>query len=318
MQQQQPPLTVAVGRHRSPVFCATAGVRNSIKELVSPLPEAVGIACYALRPALLQAAAAAQPTWYGFSLVSSAQLSASVCLPSLPPTATRKRLATSASVCAYRAEGPAPATITLQRVAHMVDSGAAAQPAGRSIGKAVLTACRMFRCTASRFDPFPQAMFWHHPHLCQRGLSRSVKSSTCRSSEARPAGPMPPCDQDEMPSLDPLAMPCGDSLSGQTRYQQRSRCIKCPTQVLTCTTTMLPTAAAACAARGLGGSPSGVTFSHRPLRTSMMCTSLVAPASRMPAVHEEVRQGDWAAECVRLGQERKPMLQGSVRSSGSS
>lgn len=46
---------------------------------------------------------------------------------------------------------------------------------------------------------------------------------------------------------------------------------------------MLPTAAAACAARGLGGSPSGVTFSHLPLRTSMMCTSLVAPASRMPA-----------------------------------
>lgn len=79
-------------------------------------------------------------------------------------------------------------------------------------------------------------------HRCQRGLSRSVKSSTCRSSEASPAGPMPPC-----------------------------------------TTTMLPTAAAACAARGEGGSPSGVTFSHLPLRTSMMCTSLVAPARRMPA-----------------------------------
>lgn len=78
-------------------------------------------------------------------------------------------------------------------------------------------------------------------HLCQRGLSRSVKSSTCRSSEASPAGPMPPC-----------------------------------------TTTMLPTAAAACAARGLGGSPCGTTFSHLPVRTSMMCTSLVAPARRMP------------------------------------
>lgn len=81
------------------------------------------------------------------------------------------------------------------------------------------------------------------PHLCQRGFSKSVKSSTCRSSEASPAGPMPPC-----------------------------------------TTTMLPTAAAACAARGEGGSPCGVTFSHLPLRTSMMCTSLVAPASRMPAL----------------------------------
>lgn len=31
--------------------------------------------------------------------------------------------------------------------------------------------------------------------LCQRGLSMSVKSSTCRSSVARPAGPMPPCEQ---------------------------------------------------------------------------------------------------------------------------
>lgn len=30
------------------------------------------------------------------------------------------------------------------------------------------------------------------PHLCHRGLSKSVKSRTCRSSDARPAGPMPP------------------------------------------------------------------------------------------------------------------------------
>lgn len=48
-------------------------------------------------------------------------------------------------------------------------------------------------------------------------------------------------------------------------------------------TTMLPTAAAAWAALGEGGSPSGVTFSQRPVRTSMMLTSLVAPARRMPA-----------------------------------
>lgn len=39
---------------------------------------------------------------------------------------------------------------------------------------------------------------------------------------------------------------------------------------LACTTTMLPTAAAACAARGEGGSPWGTIRSHFPLRTSMM------------------------------------------------
>ena len=62
-------------------------------------------------------------------------------------------------------------------------------------------------------------------------------------------------------------------------------------QGLTCTTTMLPTAAAACAARGEGGSPCGTKRSHLPLRTSMMCTSLVAPASLMPArVHANKRQ----------------------------
>ena len=53
-------------------------------------------------------------------------------------------------------------------------------------------------------------------------------------------------------------------------------------ELLTCTTTMLPTAAAAWAARGDGASPAGVARSHFPVRTFMMCTSLVAPASRMP------------------------------------
>ena len=33
-----------------------------------------------------------------------------------------------------------------------------------------------------------------HADLCHRGLSKSVKSSTWRSSDARPAGPMPPCN----------------------------------------------------------------------------------------------------------------------------
>ena len=46
---------------------------------------------------------------------------------------------------------------------------------------------------------------------------------------------------------------------------------------------MLPTAAAAWAARGEGGSPAGVMRSHLPLRTSMRWTSFVAPARRMPA-----------------------------------
>jgi hypothetical protein len=38
----------------------------------------------------------------------------------------------------------------------------------------------------------------------------------------------------------------------------------------TCTTTMLPTAAAACAARGEGGSPMGVILTHVPVRMSKM------------------------------------------------
>ena len=50
----------------------------------------------------------------------------------------------------------------------------------------------------------------------------------------------------------------------------------------TCTTTMVPTAAAAWAARGEGGSPWGLTFCQSPVRTSMMCTLFVAPASLMP------------------------------------
>eukprot|EP00955_Chlamydomonas_euryale_P097241 365062-Chlamydomonas_euryale.AAC.10 len=57
-------------------------------------------------------------------------------------------------------------------------------------------------------------------------------------------------------------------------------------------TTMFPTAAAACAARGLGGSPCGTTFSHVPDRTWKTCTSWVAPASLMPAA---------AALAVRIG-----------------
>ena len=64
----------------------------------------------------------------------------------------------------------------------------------------------------------------------------------------------------------------------------------------TCTTTMLPTAAAACAALGEGGSPCGAIFSHLPLLTSMMCTSLVAPASLIPAARAE----DRASLCVSM------------------
>mmetsp|Transcript_2767 Transcript_2767/g.11287 ORF Transcript_2767/g.11287 Transcript_2767/m.11287 type:complete len:453 (-) Transcript_2767:260-1618(-) len=51
-----------------------------------------------------------------------------------------------------------------------------------------------------------------------------------------------------------------------------------------CTTTMLPTAAALCAARGEGPSPVGSSLVHTPLRTSKLCTSEVAPASLMPLV----------------------------------
>ena len=61
---------------------------------------------------------------------------------------------------------------------------------------------------------------------------------------------------------------------------QPSRC-GCA-RVRACTTTMLPTAAAACAARGEGASPSGASLVHAPERTSKQCTSEVAPASRIP------------------------------------
>ena len=70
---------------------------------------------------------------------------------------------------------------------------------------------------------------------CHRGAP--CRSSTCRSSEAKPAGPMPPW-----------------------------------------TTTMLPTAAAECAARGEGPSPEASSLLQTPLRTSKLCTSEVAPA----------------------------------------
>ena len=57
-------------------------------------------------------------------------------------------------------------------------------------------------------------------------------------------------------------------------------------------TIMLPTAAAACAARGEGGSPDGCNLVHVPERTSNMCTSLVAPAR--PATECECRGEGWA------------------------
>ena len=52
--------------------------------------------------------------------------------------------------------------------------------------------------------------------------------------------------------------------------------------MLTWITTMLPTAAPACAARGDGASPNGVIFFQTPEKTSNTCTSLVAPANRIP------------------------------------
>ena len=61
---------------------------------------------------------------------------------------------------------------------------------------------------------------------------------------------------------------------------QTGRCDKARERA--CTTTMLPTAAAACAARGEGASPSGASLVHAPERMSKQCTSEVAPASRMP------------------------------------
>lgn len=84
-------------------------------------------------------------------------------------------------------------------------------------------------------------------------------------------------------------------------------------------TTMLPTAAAACAARGDGGSPSGAYLSHLPLRTSKMCTSFVAPARRMPtqkgsalqkSEDDTPRHGKSTACC---GQEQALLVAGKSR-----
>ena len=117
-------------------------------------------------------------------------------------------------------------------------------------------------------------------HLCHLGLSGSVKSSTCRSSVARPAGPMPPWEARKR-KQGCLSHRARNFLSLLTEFmttQMRHLDQAKPTWI----TTMLPTAAAACAARGEGGSPCGVIFSHFPTRASNTCTSLVAPASRMP------------------------------------
>lgn len=151
-----------------------------------------------------------------------------------------------ARACARTARsGPRPAPSPCARAA----LGRAAPPGGRACG--------------------PGGAGAGGARLCQRGRSKSVKSSTCRSSEASPAGPIPPCAQQGLPHVSACGL-----RGGRGRAASGARA---------CTTTMLPTAAAACAARGEGGSPWGAMRSHLPLRTSMMCTSLVAPASLMPA-----------------------------------
>lgn len=94
--------------------------------------------------------------------------------------------------------------------------------------------------------------------------------------------------------------------SSQARLLTSEGCL-----CLTCMTTMLPTAAAACAALGEGGSPWGFMRSHFPLLTSMMCTSLVAPASRIPAqIHraneiERLQSGcSWVSAARMCAQQR--------------
>jgi hypothetical protein len=168
--------------------------------------------------------------------------------------------------------------------------------------------------------------------LCHRGRSGSEKSSTCRSSEASPAGPMPPWvdkARHHTRRLDrlwsqhvsrgrfrsPTAARSGTAgawvglvlrlrlherrLRGTPRPAPRSAPSLPHVRVArTCTTTMEPTAAAACAARGEGASPSGVIFSHFPVLTSKTCTSLVAPARRMPAGRMD-RGGAGARGCGR-------------------
>jgi hypothetical protein len=125
----------------------------------------------------------------------------------------------------------------------------------------------------------------------------SVKSSTCRSSDASPAGPMPPCQHStsERPATRAVKHAC--TRGSQQAPLARSRCCitgRCHStrHTRTCTTTMAPTAAAACAARGEGGSPWGVILDHVPARTSNMCTSFVAPASLMPAAGAAAAAGE--------------------------
>jgi len=125
--------------------------------------------------------------WYGFSEVSRAQASPKVDFPSLPPIATRNRLATRLNVWAYLALGPAPWTSTL-----------CVRGARRGGGQGLQ---QERGTTREGKEPCPQGCaapgqsMQGSTHLCHLGRSGSVKSSTCRSSVARPAGPMPPCER---------------------------------------------------------------------------------------------------------------------------
>lgn len=220
--------------------------------------------------------------------------------------ATRNPSATSASACAYARSDQGPAPSPYKRTELRLCQH-----------KSTSQAKRYGACPVSLLRTFSIFLFNNRkcqregkgcrslpvkPYLCHRGLSKSVKSRTCRSSEASPAGPIPPCTSTILCLKTPLPtnqMPgLTDSASGSARnavrlllHRQfpakgerfhRASYVQDEGRV-TWITTMLPTAAAAWAALGEGGSPCGFMRSHLPLRTSIMCTSLVAPASLMPA-----------------------------------
>ena len=89
---------------------------------------------------------------------------------------------------------------------------------GHTSPVASILTCRL------KIDILIQELFWGHirrkagemlhAHLCHRGLSKSVKSSTCRSSDASPAGPIPPC------SVVPLQIKRGHPFHSYAQHSQ--------------------------------------------------------------------------------------------------
>ena len=122
-------------------------------------------------------------------------------------------------------------------------------------------------------------------HLCQRGRSKSVKSSTCRSSDARPAGPMPPCRQStRMPAEQQGCL-------GRLKAAQ-------PAHRACCNLDDHHAAHGGCSVRGPGRGRLALRHHLLPLAAAHVHDVHVVgrPASRMPAARTE----DRASLCVSM------------------